>query len=107
MSIDHLLNITASLKRATTASDGQGGNTKTFAEISTPKLRRSPLSISDRMEFADKDVGRVTHAMYFNANVDILREDQILVDSRLFIVQGFLDPSEPDHQKVLVEETQP
>ena len=45
--------------------------------------------------------------MYFNANVDILREDQILVDSRLFIVQGFLDPSEPDHQKVLVEETQP
>jgi len=107
MKIDHLLNVTGSLKRATTASDGQGGHTKTFAEISTPKLRRSPLSIADRREFADKDIGRVTHAMYFNADVDILREDQILVDSRLFIVQGFLDPSEPDHQKVLVEETQP
>ena len=107
MRIDHLLNATGSLRRATTASDGQGGNTKTFAEISTPKLRRSPLSLTDRREFADKDISRVTHAMYFTPDVDIKREDQIIVNNITYIVQGNVNPSQPDHQKILVEETQP
>lgn len=102
MSIRHLLNKTVTIDRATTAADGAGGHTRTPATIATLRAKIDPASARDR-NVADRDADRVTHTGYFEAGVDVIRDDVVTEGTNKFKVLSLLPPSSPDHLKIVME----
>jgi len=102
MSIRHLLNKTVTIDRDTTTSDGFGGNTRTPTTIATVRAKIDPASARDR-SVANRDADRVTHTGYFEAGVDVIRDDVVTEGINKFKVLSLLPPSSPDHLKTVME----
>jgi len=104
MSILHLLNKTVTIDRDTTAADGAGGHARTPATIATLRAKIDPATAGDRT-IANRDADRVTHVGYFEAGVDVIRDDVVTEEilGTKFKVLSLLPPSSPDHLKILME----
>jgi hypothetical protein len=106
VSITHLLNRACSIRRSSTVSNGQGGLSTSFAEVSAPKGRRVPASESER-SLAGRQEAVVTHVWYFDKGVDVRNRDVLYSAGGITDeVVGSLPPSSPDFVKVTVKEIQ-
>jgi len=102
MSVRHLLNKTVTIDRDSVASDGAGGHTRTPATIATVRAKIDPAGARDRA-IADRDADRVTHIGYFEAGLDVIRDDLVTEGTLKYKVLSLLPPSSPDHLKIVME----
>lgn len=104
-SIAHLMNRTASVRRAGITSDGQGGHTEIFSEVLSLKGRRQPAGSRDRL-VAGREETEVTHVWYFDGAPDVKTRDQLVSEGITDEIIALVPPSSPDHMKVLAKEFQ-
>jgi head-tail adaptor len=100
-----LLNSTATIGRASTSDDSQGGYPRTYPAVSTDvACRIRPLSTPERTVGAREEV-QATHRIYFLPDEDVRRDDQITIASINYMVIFPRQPSEQGHhQEVDVKE---
>ena len=104
--IGHLLVHTIDITRSTRVKTGRGGWTKTQASQGVVNGRVWPVRHKDMMVGA-QDQARVTHAVLFQPGTDVRIADELLFDSRKFVVRvREVTPSIPIYHKVLAEEIQ-
>ena len=101
-----LLNSTATIGRASRASDSQGGHARSYPTIKTgARCRIRPLSASERT-VAEREEVQATHRVYFLPDEDVQRADQLTIGSTIYSVVFPRQPSETGHhQEVDVRET--
>ncbi len=90
------------IDRDTTTADAAGGHTRTPVTIATVRAKIDPAGARDRT-VADRDADRVTHVGYFEAGVDVIRDDVVTEGTNSFKVLSLLPPSSSDHLKTLME----
>ena len=105
--ITHLLNRTATLRRATRVSDGKGGwrtSPVPWPLIATIPFRVQAASGNERYIAAQQQT-KVSHIGYADPGTLFVRDDQIEIDGVTYRVTGLLPPSVPGHhQKVQLEQ---
>lgn len=109
--IAHLLNRTATQKRATKASDGRGGfNRSSMSDIETAlPVRVQVAGASERVTAQTKDGAVVTHIGYALPDALIVRGDMLHMNdgAEVFEVLAAGRPSvAAHHQKLFLEEKQ-
>lgn len=76
-SIDHLLNQSNQVARATRVADAQGGHFARFAIVSDAvPMRIRPASAGER-QLADREEAAVTHVIYTRTDSGIVRGDKV------------------------------
>ncbi len=104
-SIAHLMNRTASVRRAGLTSDGQGGHSESFSEVLSLRGRRQPAGSRDRL-VAGREESEVTHVWYFDGAPAVRPRDQLVSEDITDEIVALVPPSAPDHMKVLAKEFQ-
>lgn len=102
--VTHLLDITATLRRMSHASDGRGGQTETAVDVATVKARRVPASQREMMA-AGKLQAELTHFFYLPVGTDVRIDDLLVVggDTYRALTSGAV-PSKPIYLKVPVQQ---
>ena len=103
MSVDHLLNKDAASQRPAYADDGQGGDTETFPSNVSFRIRISNPTGSEQV-IGGREDAVVTHVGYCRPDIDVERNDRLLVGDFRFDVLMVLPPSKAHHLKLLLEE---
>jgi len=104
--IGHLLIHRIDITRSTRAKTGKGGFTKTQVSQGIVRGRIWPVTQKDLMVGAQEQA-RVTHAVIFQPSTDVRVADELVFDSRKFVVRvPNITPSIPIYRKVLAEEIQ-
>ncbi len=94
--VDDSLPDTASIRRNTPVSDGQGGQTDAWAQVAEVAARvgltgrRSP----EEREIAGRVAGTVLYTLWMPAGTDLTAKDRIVVGARTFEVVGVIQRSE-------------
>ncbi len=104
--IGHLLIHSVDITRSTTVPNGRGGFTKTQASQGVVRGRVWPVNQKDLL-MVGQEQARVTHSVVFQPGTDVRIADELLFDSRKFVVRvREITPSIPIYHKVLAEEIQ-
>lgn len=104
--IGHLLIHSVDITRSTTTPNGRGGFTKTQTSIKVVRGRVWPVNQKDLVMLGQSQA-KVTHSVIFQPGTDVRTDDELLFDSRKFIVRvREITPSIPIYHKVLAEEIQ-
>lgn len=74
--IDHLLNSTATVYRATTAADGRGGRTSTFASVGTVRAKVGQPSQAEGVT-AGQDGANLLTPVHVAYSADVRRGDEL------------------------------
>jgi head-tail adaptor len=92
--VSHLLNTSVPVWRAVTVDDGGGGQETTWAEVGTPRARRSQPSARER-QAADQSGAQLDETWYFAPGTDVRRGDELRPPGRTLRVIATFEPSEP------------
>ena len=103
---NHLLNKKANATRPTLTATVQGGDVETF--IVNPTQSRFKIRISsptgNEQVIGGREDAVVTHVGYCNPDIDVVRNDHLIVGDFRFDVLMVLPPSVAHHLKLLLEE---
>lgn len=91
--VGRLLNRTVPVWRATTSDDGGGGQETTWAQVGTPRARKSQPTARDR-QAADQAQAQLDETWYFLSTADVRRGDELRPPGRVLKVIATFDPSE-------------
>jgi len=91
------------LQRAAKVSDGKGGFAETYATVSSPRGRITPLSLAET-ERAMQTVGVVTHRFSCASSVDVRTEDHVVYSGRTYKIQAVSITSSGERKQCLAEE---
>lgn len=104
--IGHLLIHSVDITRSTTVSNGRGGFTKAQTSQGVVMGRVWPVTQKDLL-MVGQEQARVTHAIIFQPGTDVRIADELLFETRKFVVRvRNITPSVPIYRKVLAEEIQ-
>lgn len=92
--VGRLLNSSVDVWRASAVSDGGGGQTVVWAQVSTLRARLSQPSARERVA-ADQSGARLSHVAYLPAAADVRRGDELRQAARTFEVLAVFEPSAP------------
>ncbi|MFI7014148.1 head-tail adaptor protein [Streptomyces sp. NPDC050164] len=92
--VSHLLNTTVPVWRASTVDDGGGGQETTWAQVATPRARRSQPRARER-EAADQAGAQLDETWYLDPGTDVRRGDELRPPGRVLEVIAVFEPSEP------------
>jgi SPP1 family predicted phage head-tail adaptor len=88
-----------SIERKTRATDGQGGQTESYAVLSTQvPVRIRPATASER-QTAQREETLATHVVYTLPDLDVRRSDRLVSGLLRYEVVSVEDPSEADHHR--------
>ncbi len=102
----NLFNATAQVQRSSgnDVSDGQGGWTRNFVTIATPRCRVRPARPGEQ-SVGEQQQEIITHIVYMRAGTNIVSQDRIVVKGKTLRVYGVQEPSlSGDHIEVKCEE---
>lgn len=77
---------TATIRRHTTASDGGGGTTQTWADLATTACRISPVGGGEGATDGDRIADESTHIATLPAETDVTESDRLIVAGRTYEV---------------------
>ena len=97
MAIEDLYNITFSVQRLTNAQDAIGGESGTWANLSTGNIGRYRLLSGTEREYAGRQGVMSTHRLYCESSVTIIEADRVVIGSLTFDVQYIYNVDELDH----------
>lgn len=101
-----LLNNDAAISRRQRTADGQGGHVIGYTPVETRPGRIRPASSAER-EVAMAEERRITHVLYLEAEADVARGDQVVIDGLTVEVEGVREPSRAgEHLEIDCEERQ-
>ncbi|MCI0384585.1 head-tail adaptor protein [Streptomyces sp. CNQ085] len=92
--IARLLNIKVPVWRATTVDDGGGGQSTEWAQVGTPRARRSQPTARERTS-ADQAGAALDEVWYFAPSADVRRGDELRPPGRVLKVVATFEPSVP------------
>ena len=104
MSIDHLLNETAQVRRVGYVSTGTGGDKAEWGDSGDPiGVRIRPVGAQETF-FVERTDVKVTHIVYTAPGADLVHTDHIVVEGteQYYIIEA-LDPSKAHHRKFVAE----
>ena len=105
LSISHLLNRTAKVERQSTTVSGTGF-VEGFTTIAAAEpCRRMPAG-SVEQETAARMERNVTDVVWFGPDANVVREDRLTINARLYEVLSVNEPSDTLYVKALAEEIQ-
>jgi hypothetical protein len=105
-SIGHLLIHSLDIQRSAPVDNGHGGFDEVYSSAAVVIGRVNPVTAKD-LAVLGKEESRVSHAIYFDAGVDVRIGDKIIFGARTFHVRvKRIEPSIPIYHKVMVEEIQ-
>ena len=90
-----LLNNDFDVARLSRVSDGQGGFSAVYSEVTTVTGRMRPTSATERT-VADSEEAQISHVFYTEAGEDILRGDMISLGDFSAEVLDIREPSHAD-----------
>jgi head-tail adaptor len=93
VSLTSLCDKTVAIERMSTALDGWGGSTETYAEVAKAKARIRPVSGRDAIIASKPDL-RVSHVLYFPGTPVIQSGDRFKFGARYFYVQNIRNVDE-------------
>ena len=92
--VSHLLNTSLEVWRASTVSDGGGGQSTSWQQQSAVRARLSQPSAQERTA-ADQSGSDLTHVVYLTPGADVRRGDELRSAGRVLEVLAVLEPSVP------------
>lgn len=92
--VGRLLNTSVPVWRASTVDDGGGGQETAWAQVGTPRARRSQPSARER-QAADQAGAVLDEIWYFHPGTDVRRGDELRPPGRTLRVTATFEPSAP------------
>ncbi|WP_228979715.1 head-tail adaptor protein [Streptomyces sp. DH12] len=92
--VGRLLNTAVPVWRLSTVDDGGGGQESIWAQVATPRGRRSQPSARER-QAADQSGAQLDETWYFAPGTDVRRGDELRPPGRVLEVTATFEPSEP------------
>lgn len=89
------------IQRATTASDGAGGRTRSFATVATVACRVTPQGGSEA-ERSDRMRDKEAYKVAFPAGTDIRIDDRIVVDGLTLAVEERKAPASVEVERIVI-----
>ena len=102
MSIAHLLNTTADMKRPTPDYDGMGNVTYALSTFSAAHPCRVSSSVPTEVTTGPTQYAEANAMIYVTSETSFNRDDQVHHGSDVYEVLGVLKPSVPDSYTALV-----
>lgn len=84
---------TATINRATLASDGMGGDTETWATVDTSSCRLDPPGNARLDQWQEKIMNRAVFILNLEEGTDIQSGDQATVNTKVYEVLGLMTGS--------------
>lgn len=83
----------ATIQRASLASDGMGGYTETWATVATVSCRLDPPGNARLDQWQEKIMNRAVYILNTPASTDIQSQDRATVNGSVYEVIGLMDAS--------------
>jgi len=94
--IDSLFISMFTQSRMSRTADGQGGWAESWSDMGTIDGRMRPATATEQVVAMQRQVG-ISHVLYCDAEVEVLREDRLTGEGRTWRVVAVREPSHMGH----------